>query len=192
MSIVWRIVPRFPRYEISACGKLRDAVTHVALTPSTTTGYATYNFADKSKKRFMRSIHRMMWEAHMGAIPEGLQINHKNGIKLDNTLANLEVVTIGENVRHAHMLGLSPTGDRHWKRRHPELVARGSELNWSKRPWTRARGERHGLSKLTADNVRSIRARHADGASCTALSRQFGVSITQICNIVKRKVWREI
>lgn len=59
--------------------------------------------------------HRLIWEAANGPIPAGLQINHKNGIKTDNRLCNLEVVTPSENILHAHRTGLanSPKGEAH-------------------------------------------------------------------------------
>lgn len=50
--------------------------------------------------------HRLIWEATNGPIPEGMEINHINGIKNDNRLANLEVVTRSENARHAYRVGL--------------------------------------------------------------------------------------
>lgn len=33
--------------------------------------------------------HRFLWERANGPIPEGMQINHINGIKTDNSAANL-------------------------------------------------------------------------------------------------------
>lgn len=53
--------------------------------------------------------HRYIWESVHGEIPEGLQINHKNGIKTDNRLCNLEVVTPSENLLHACRTGLKPS-----------------------------------------------------------------------------------
>jgi len=53
-------------------------------------------------------VHRIVWETFVGEIPEGLQINHKDGNKLNNHLSNLEVVTPKENMRHAVRTGLKP------------------------------------------------------------------------------------
>ena len=52
------------------------------------------------------AVHRVIWERVNGPIPEGMEINHLNGIKDDNRLENLEVVTHSDNVKHAHKTGL--------------------------------------------------------------------------------------
>lgn len=51
--------------------------------------------------------HRMIWEHFNGPIPVGLQINHINGVKTDNRLQNLELVTPSENTKHAYKTGLA-------------------------------------------------------------------------------------
>lgn len=63
---------------------------------------------DVDGKRHEVSFHRVVWEAAWGKIPEGMQINHKNGIKADNSLWNLELVTPAENTEHALSIGLRP------------------------------------------------------------------------------------
>ena len=42
-------------------------------------------------------IHRLVYEAFNGSIPEGLQVNHINEIKSDNRLSNLNLMTAKEN-----------------------------------------------------------------------------------------------
>ena len=42
-------------------------------------------------------LHRVVWESVHGAIPDGLQLNHIDGVKTNNAIANLELVTQSEN-----------------------------------------------------------------------------------------------
>ncbi len=51
------------------------------------------------------SNHHIIWINFNGFIPEGLQINHKDGIKHDNELSNLELMTPRENTWHAVSTG---------------------------------------------------------------------------------------
>lgn len=52
-------------------------------------------------------VHRAVYETFVGAIPDGLCINHKDGDKLNNNLSNLECVTYSENANHAYANNLS-------------------------------------------------------------------------------------
>lgn len=56
-------------------------------------------------------VHRLVYETFHGSIPRGFQINHINGVKTDNRLDNLELVTPSENLIHAHRTGLKPDPD---------------------------------------------------------------------------------
>lgn len=48
------------------------------------------------KKAYL--VHRLVFEAFNGSIPEGLQVNHINEIKTDNRLENLNLMTCKENI----------------------------------------------------------------------------------------------
>jgi len=65
------------------------------------TGYSKVSFGRNSI-----SAHRLVWIVFNGKIPNGMEINHKNGIKHDNHLTNLELVTRGGNIKHAYDRGL--------------------------------------------------------------------------------------
>lgn len=56
-------------------------------------------------------VHRMVWEVANGPIPKHLEINHINGIKDDNRLVNLELVTSKQNHEHAVRMGLARSGE---------------------------------------------------------------------------------
>jgi len=57
-------------------------------------------------KRIYGCAHRLVWQYFFGDIPNGLTINHKNGVKGDNKPKNLEVATYSENRKHAFRIGL--------------------------------------------------------------------------------------
>ena len=45
-------------------------------------------------------VHRLVWEAFNGHIPEGYEVNHINEVKTDNRLSNLSLVTHRENLNY--------------------------------------------------------------------------------------------
>ena len=53
-----------------------------------------------------RYIHRLVVEAFCGKIPEDRQVNHVDGDKSNNKIANLEIVSAAENIQHAIRSGL--------------------------------------------------------------------------------------
>lgn len=106
-----------------------------------------------------RPIHRLMWEAVHGEIPDGMTINHKNGQKLDNRIDNLELLTRAENVLHAReVLGL-PAG------------------------WATGHGRRGSTKKLTAEQEAEIHRKRKDGVSVATLAKEYGVSRSLVYNI---------
>lgn len=70
-----------------------------------TNSYLIYGIVVNGKRKNI-SGHQLVWISFFGPIPKGLEINHKNGVKGDNRLENLEVVTRSENVKHAFRTGL--------------------------------------------------------------------------------------
>lgn len=68
-------------------------------------GYKNVRLTVKGVER-VRYVHRLLYEAFGKNWNQDLFINHKNGIKDDNRLENLEMVTNQENVQHAVAMGL--------------------------------------------------------------------------------------
>lgn len=62
-------------------------------------GYYTVSLSWHSKyKHYL--VHRLIWEAFNGPIPDGMVINHKDENKLNNCLDNLEVCTYQYNTMY--------------------------------------------------------------------------------------------
>ena len=88
-------------------------------------------------------------------------INHKNGDKRDNRAANLEYCTHKENMDHALVAGLIPSGQRHY------------------------------LSKFTDTDAKQIIARYEQGGvSMKQLAKERGVAVSTIRRMVRGVTWK--
>lgn len=69
-------------------------------------GYLHYRLFFEGKAKLEKE-HRLVAKAFIPVEENSFkEVNHKNGIKTDNRVENLEWVTRGENIRHAHRTGL--------------------------------------------------------------------------------------
>jgi len=59
--------------------------------------------------------HRLVWKKHYGPIPEGKIIHHKNGIKTDNHIENLQLMSQREHIK-IHMDEIEEGKQRYWKK----------------------------------------------------------------------------
>ena len=55
-------------------------------------GYVSIIYRGKRSR-----AHRIIWEMHNGAIPDGMQIDHINRVRTDNRIENLRLVTSQQN-----------------------------------------------------------------------------------------------
>ena len=92
----------FTRYEVSNLGRVRNARTDLVLRPrKRRDGYLDVMLFYKGQaKRCL--VHKLVATAFVEGWREGLEVNHKNGVKTDNRDENLEWVTRSENNQHAH------------------------------------------------------------------------------------------
>ena len=100
---IWKDIPGYEGiYQASSLGRIRSLKydkVRILKPQRITSGYYMVklwlNNAGKSS-----TVHRIVWTAFNGPIPEGLEVNHRNEKKDDNSLANLELVTRKENVNY--------------------------------------------------------------------------------------------
>lgn len=103
-------------YEVSNNGDIRNSRRKRLLKLQTTwRGYKRICLFIKGIKRYFY-VHRLVMDSFSPSNNTSLQVNHKNGIKTDNRLSNLEWVTQSENNKHAFKIGLrSHKGESHNK-----------------------------------------------------------------------------
>lgn len=97
MEEVWKQIPYWTHYEISDQGNIRRNGRLLKPFP-TKWGYLQIDLSNKIKKRF--SVHRLVLLTFVGE--SDLPCNHKDGIKTNNKLTNLEYVTYSQNERHSY------------------------------------------------------------------------------------------
>ena len=92
----------YTRYEVSNLGRVRNERTgQVLRLRKGRSGYFDVLLKYKGQdKRFY--VHKLVATAFVEGWREGLEVNHKNGVKTDNRAENLEWVTASENHQHAH------------------------------------------------------------------------------------------
>jgi hypothetical protein len=128
-------------------------------------GYPQVSLCYKRIQRSFR-VHVLVANSFIGIKPDGLEINHKNGNKQDNTVHNLEYVSHSYNNLHAFRTGI----------RKPVPL----------------KGEMNGQCKLTKNDVLDIRDKYALGFSKASLAHKHMVSSTQISRIVSNRSWKHI
>ena len=120
----------------------------------------------KNKKPKMFKIHRLVLLTFKGK--SKLPCNHKNGIKSDNRLCNLEYCTYSENICHAFKIGL---------------------MKNHKIPDTK--GEKNTHAKLKEKDIIFIR-HNKNKISIKKLANMFKISYGHTWNIINDKKWRHI
>jgi hypothetical protein len=121
-------------YLISSVGRVRSLYKEVAyrnqksprifpekiITPILSRkGYATINMRNRAGSQTPVKIHRLVAIAFIPNPDNKPQVNHKNGIKTDNRVENLEWATNQENVIHSYKTGLQVPlkGGERWQSR---------------------------------------------------------------------------
>ena len=102
----WKDIPGYEGlYKVSNTGKVKSMnyrhsdVPRILATVDNGYGYYIVILYLNSVRK-SASVHRLVWTAFNGPIPEGLQINHLNENKADNRLENLSLCTPKENTNY--------------------------------------------------------------------------------------------
>jgi hypothetical protein len=102
----WRPIPGLPYYEASNLGRIRSSQSgsHVILRGWLSgSGYRYVKIRQDGRPKD-RTVHSLVAEAFYGPRPEGMEVRHLDGTRLNNAADNLRWGTASENrydsVRH--------------------------------------------------------------------------------------------
>lgn len=106
MSEIWKPVSRNENYEVSSIGNVKRVTGGKGARQGKLLkcgvkkiGYPMVTLT-KDGKQTLFLVHRLVAEAFFGT-KDGMDVNHKNGIKTDNRVDNLEWCTRKENINHS-------------------------------------------------------------------------------------------
>jgi hypothetical protein len=121
--------------------------------------------------------HRWAWMESEGPIPEGMMVCHHCDNRACINVDHLFLGTNKDNLHDAALKGRIPSGDNHYSRRNPELIARG---------------ERASGSRLTEEKVIGAMARMLAGESQASIAKDLGVYQGTIHKIWSGQTWSHL
>jgi hypothetical protein len=171
----WRAVPGHDGYEVSNLGRVRSYRAHggnrggrlldqphMKATRRHNTGYLSVVLQVGLNKSQPYPVHILVASAFLGPRPEGLHVAHADGDKMNARLDNLRYATALENAQDKHRHG------------------------------TTCRGETNTRAKITAAEVQRIIAAYATGQLQKDIAKEFGISQSQVSNIVRGAQWSHL
>jgi len=152
------------KYELNKKGQVFSVRSNKFLKPQLkTNGYLSVSFCENGKVK-QHLVHRLVAKKYLPNPKNLPEVNHKNGIKIDNRLENLEWVSKSENEKHSYKVGLK------------------SHL-----------GEKNTQSKLTKEEVLQIKNFwETKNFLQKELGEMFGVCQQTISLIVINKNWKHL
>lgn len=159
------VLPNLSSYLIDSQGNVWSVKTGKFMKPQKTKDYLRIRLVGDDGSRKCYSVHLLVMEAFNPKPKEGLEVNHKDGNKENNSIDNLEWVTHSGNMKHAYVSGLQIP----------------------------VNGESHGKSKLTEALVISIRTEYQTGSYTQKdLAQRFGVNKSTISRVISNKIWTHV
>lgn len=105
----WKHNKKYTNYEMSTEGRIRNSKTgRIMKTSITKKGYEQVCLY-RDKKMYTENVHRLIADTFIDGDNSGLDVRHKNYIRSDNRIDNLEYCTRQETVRGSFERGRRPS-----------------------------------------------------------------------------------
>lgn len=118
----WKAMELYPKYEISTEGRIRNSKTHYIYSQRLRSdGYLDIDIRENGERKKML-VHRLVASCYLDNPNNLPEVNHKNKIKTDNRVENLEWVSRKQNMEHRNQ-------DEKIKNQMQESGKRLAELN---------------------------------------------------------------
>lgn len=168
----WRPVPGYEEfYSVSDLGRMRLEVDRLPRMRANTIlhptpdkdGYLLIGLRQSGGRQRMHRVALVVLAAWSPEERAGREANHKNGVKTDNRVENLEYATCGQNIKHAIETGLRDL-----------------------------RGARNPSARLDEATVLWLRKRAASGVNFSALGREFTITSQMARKIAIGEAWQNV
>jgi hypothetical protein len=181
---IWKEIAGFETYSVSSLGRVKRAVSGKRGQPpallSLWVNNKGYPIASlfKDGKTHKRLVSRLVCTAFHGEpLPGQTDAAHNDGNPENNCAENVRWATRAENMADCARHG---------------TLAKGSKHGRTTKPHKTPRGEKHGHSKLSTNDVLAIRNSKVFNGSGRLLAQKYKVSPATICLIRSRKIWSHI